>query len=115
MVEERQVELSEQSGCSRGFFSHPAVQQLVAHLLLTLSKSAGLLIATVWVMTDLLILLPSSPCPGAVVLGSVAFIASLLALLTELGSWLLWLPRSMERFRHVAATTSTGALEEARL
>jgi hypothetical protein len=104
MVEEHQFEPSEESQCSRGFFASPVVQQLAAQSLLTLSKSAGLTVAALWVVTDLLLL--SYPGPDALVLGSVASVACLLALLTELSSWLRWLPKSIERFQHVAATAS---------
>ncbi len=105
MVEEYQVEPSEEH-CPEGFFSSHVVQQLAAQSLLTLSKSAGLSIAVLWVVTDLLHLLPTSPGSGSVLLGSVASMASLLVLLTELGSWLHWLPKSIKRIQRVATTAS---------
>jgi hypothetical protein len=113
MVEEPEGEPEpgppEESARWRGVFASPAVHRLAAQSLLTLSKSAGLAVASLWVVTDLRVLSLAPPGPGAAILGSAASVASLLALLAELGSWLRWLPKSMERFRHLAATAGQSA------
>ena len=69
-----------------------------AKLLLTLSKSGGLAVSAIWVLTDLRILIDSAPGQGSLILGSIAAAASLLMLLVEFGIWLYLLPKALRKF-----------------
>jgi hypothetical protein len=73
-----------------------------AKLLLTLSKSGGLAVSAIWVLTDLRILIDSAPGQGSLILGSIAAAASLLMLLLEFGYWLLLLPKALKQIREPA-------------
>ena len=80
-----------------------------AKLLLTLSKSGGLAVSAIWVLTDLRILIDSAPGQGSLILGSIAAAASLLMLLVEFGFWLYLLPTALEQLGKVLADHNSGA------